>query len=79
MLVTAGGTDVCIWHLLGSGQLVRRVTMHQKTITSVLVAAMAGAEPHVMTAGLDGHVKVRGAGSPLSLPVQGPSFAACLL
>ena len=61
LLVTAGGTDLCIWHLLHSGQLVRRVTAHQKTVTSVVVGSLGGAEPHVLTAGLDGHVKVRGA------------------
>lgn len=58
MLVTAGGTDICIWSMLGSGQLVQRITAHQKTATSVLVAAMAGDRPHIMSAGLDGHVKV---------------------
>ena len=61
LLVTAGGTDICIWHMLNSGQLVQRVTAHQKTVTSVLVAALAGAgaEPHVLSAGLDGHIKVQ--------------------
>lgn len=58
LLVTAGGTDICIWSMLGSGQLVQRVVAHQKTATSVLVAALAGAEPHVLSAGLDGHIKV---------------------
>lgn len=56
--MTAGGTDICIWSMLGSGQLVQRVVAHQKTATSVLVAALAGAEPHVLSAGLDGHIKV---------------------
>lgn len=58
LLVTAGGTDVCIWSMLGSGQLVQRVTAHQKTVTCVLAAPLVGAEPHVLSAGLDGHVKV---------------------
>ncbi|KAL4433601.1 hypothetical protein ABPG75_000042 [Micractinium tetrahymenae] len=58
LLVTAGGTDICIWSMLGSGQLVQRITAHQKTATSVLVAPLAGAEPHVLSAGLDGHIKV---------------------
>lgn len=66
LLVTAGGTDVCVWHLLHSGQLVQRITAHQKTATSVIVAAMAGEEAHVMSAGLDGHVKVLGS---IVLPV----------
>ena len=58
LLVTAGGTDLCFWQLLQSGQLVQRVTAHQKTITSVVVAALASSQPHVVSAGLDGHVKV---------------------
>lgn len=58
LLVTAGGTDVCIWHMLQSGQLVQRVTAHQKTVTSVVVAALASPQPHIVSAGLDGHVKV---------------------
>jgi U3 small nucleolar RNA-associated protein 15 len=59
LLVTAGGSDLCIWHVLQSGQLVQRVTAHQKTVTSVAIAALAGPQPHVVSAGLDGHVKVR--------------------
>lgn len=62
LLVTAGGTDVCVWHMLHSGQLVHRITAHQKTATSVLVSALAGAQPHITSAGLDGHVKVSGLG-----------------
>lgn len=58
LLVTAGGTDICIWHMLGSGQLVHRISAHQKTVTSVLVASMTGQAPHIMSAGLDGYVKV---------------------
>ncbi|KAL4854143.1 U3 small nucleolar RNA-associated protein 15 [Chlorella vulgaris] len=57
LLVTAGGTDICIWHMLGSGQLVHRISAHQKTVTSVLVASMTGQAPHIMSAGLDGYVK----------------------
>lgn len=65
LLVTAGGTDLCIWHMLHSGQLLQRITAHQKTATSVVVTAMAGAEPHIMSAGLDGHVKVGAAATRL--------------
>ena len=61
LLVTAGSTQVCVWHVLGGGQLVHRITAHQKTATSVVVAALAGAQPHLVSAGLDGHVKVGGA------------------
>ena len=58
--MTAGGTDICIWHVLGSGKLVQRITAHQKTATSVMVMdTSGGAEPQVVSAGLDGHVKVR--------------------
>ena len=57
--MTAGGTDICIWHVLGSGKLVQRITAHQKTATSVMVMdTSGGAEPQVVSAGLDGHIKV---------------------
>ncbi|KAL4450608.1 hypothetical protein ABPG77_000964 [Micractinium sp. CCAP 211/92] len=58
LLVTAGGTDICIWSMFSSGRLVQRVIAHQKTATSVLVAALAGAKAQVLSAGLDGQIKV---------------------
>ncbi len=57
LLVTAGGTDICIWSMFSSGRLVQRVIAHQKTATSVLVAALAGAKAQVLSAGLDGQIK----------------------
>lgn len=45
--------------MLGSGQLVQRITAHQKTATSVVVAPMVDAEAHIISSGLDGHVKVQ--------------------
>lgn len=57
MLATASGTDICIWDVAG-GRLVQRVAVHKKTATCVLVAQMIGSKPHIVSAGLDGHVKV---------------------
>lgn len=62
MLVTAGGPTVCAWDLFSGGRMLQRMTSHQKTVTSVLVAPGAGprssAGPRIMSASLDGHVKV---------------------
>jgi len=58
--VTAGGNQLCVWDLLG-GKLLRRLSNHQKTVTSVLVSPMTGAHggaPRLLSGSLDGHVKV---------------------
>jgi hypothetical protein len=43
------------------GKLLRRLSNHQKTVTSVLVSPMTGANggaPRLLSGSLDGHVKV---------------------
>lgn len=61
-VVTAGGNHVCVWDLLGGGRLLRRMGNHQKTVTCLAVAPMAGpnstAAARLLTGSLDGHVKV---------------------
>eukprot|EP00891_Asterochloris_glomerata_P002672 jgi/Astpho2/2672/fgenesh1_pm.00049_%23_14_t len=62
LAVTAGGTSVCIWDILGGGRLLARLDNHQKTVTCLRVAAHAGpassAAPRLLTGSLDKHVKV---------------------
>lgn len=64
MLVTAGGTEVKIWAILGGcGALLARLTSFQKTVTCICVSPMAGpdsqASARLLAGSLDGHVKVR--------------------
>jgi WD40 repeat protein len=58
LLATASGTDICIWDVAGGGRLMQRIAVHKKTATGVLVTQLLGSKPHVVSAGLDGHVKV---------------------
>lgn len=62
LAVSVGGNYLCVWDLLSGGRLLKRVANHQKTITCVRVAPAAGSSinpaPRLMTASLDGHVKV---------------------
>lgn len=55
-----------MWDLFSGGRLLRRLSNHQKTITSVLLSPAAGPEgaaaPRMLSASLDGHVKVGGGG-----------------
>jgi U3 small nucleolar RNA-associated protein 15 len=64
LFVTAGGNKVCVWDLLGGCRLLRQMTNHQKTVTSVVLSSSAGPEstaaPRMLSASLDGHVKVGG-------------------
>mmetsp|Transcript_38583 Transcript_38583/g.109118 ORF Transcript_38583/g.109118 Transcript_38583/m.109118 type:complete len:511 (-) Transcript_38583:107-1639(-) len=59
--VTAGGNHLCVWDLLG-GKLLKRLSNHQKTVSCVVVSAMAGpqssATARLLSGSLDGHVKV---------------------
>lgn len=64
LLITAGGQQLCCWDLVSGGRLLHKLTAHQKTITSVAVqhidSGSSGAkELRVISASLDGHVKVR--------------------
>ena len=55
ILVSAGGNYIRVWDLVGGGRLVGTALNHRKTVTSV---AVDGAGEHVLSASLDGHVKV---------------------
>eukprot|EP00898_Chlorokybus_atmophyticus_P008774 jgi/Chlat1/8899/Chrsp92S08207 len=63
LLVSAGGNYLSIWDVVG-GKLLRRVSHHQKTITQVHIApntassVLERAAPRMLSASLDGHVKV---------------------
>jgi U3 small nucleolar RNA-associated protein 15 len=69
LLVTAGGTKLCIWDLYSGGRLLKTLTNHQKTVTSVLVSSSSyssgggessssSSSPRLLSGSLDGHVKV---------------------
>ncbi|WIA16183.1 hypothetical protein OEZ85_012896 [Tetradesmus obliquus] len=62
LLVTAGGTNLCIWDLLSGGKLLRRLSNFQKTVTCVKLSPYAGpdsaAAPRMLAGSLDGHVKI---------------------
>jgi len=54
MLLSAGGQEVRVWDLVG-GRAMHTFSNHQKNVTSL---AMDGSGSRVLSAGLDGHVKV---------------------
>lgn len=62
LLVTAGGTSLCVWDLLSGGKLLRRLSNFQKTVTCVRLSPYAGpdsaAAPRMLAGSLDGHVKI---------------------
>lgn len=62
LLVSVGGTSVCVWDMVGGGRLLKKLTNFQKTVTTVKLSPMAGpdsaAAPRLLTGSLDGHVKV---------------------
>lgn len=68
LLASAGGSYVSVWDVIGGGRVLQRLTNHQKTVTSVRIAsppvlatpgaARRTASPRLLTASLDGHVKV---------------------
>ena len=55
LLISAGGNEIKVWDILGGGRLVRSWSNHQKTITSL---CLDGTENRILSAGLDGHVKI---------------------
>ena len=55
LLLSAGGNEIKVWDILGGGRLVRTWSNHQKTITSL---CLDGTENRILSAGLDGHVKI---------------------
>ncbi|XP_050438540.1 U3 small nucleolar RNA-associated protein 15 homolog [Adelges cooleyi] len=54
LLVSAGGTEVCIWDVL-AGKLLAKLTQNHKTITALCLAKKGSA---IVTASLDKHVKI---------------------
>lgn len=62
MAITVGGYSIRIWDLLAGGKLVHEISNHQKTVTSVCVAAEAGpassSSSRILTGSLDSHVRV---------------------
>jgi hypothetical protein len=62
LMVSAGGTWLCVWDVLGGGRLLKKLTNFQKTVTSVILSPCAGpasaAAPRMLAGSLDGHVKV---------------------
>lgn len=55
MLLTAGGNEIKVWDILGGGRLMHTFNNHQKNITCL---TMDGTHSRVLSAGLDGHVKI---------------------
>lgn len=65
LLASAGGTEVKIWDIVGGGRQVQTLGSHQKTVTSLTMtapresySALEGDGPRLLTASLDGHVRV---------------------
>lgn len=54
LLLSAGGQEVKVWDLIG-GRVMHTFSNHQKNVTSL---AMDGSGSRILSAGLDGHVKV---------------------
>lgn len=59
-LVTAGGNTCKVWDIVGGGKLIQSFSSHQKLITSLQVD---GSGSRLLTAGLDGLVKVHEIGT----------------
>jgi U3 small nucleolar RNA-associated protein 15 len=58
-LMLSAGSNYCrIWDVMGGGKLLCEWSSHQKTITSV---CLDGTGTRILTAGLDGHVKIHDA------------------
>lgn len=55
LLFAAAGNSVSVWDVMGGGRLVHSFSNHQKMITSLAVDATG---QRLLTASLDGHVKV---------------------
>ena len=55
MLLTASGSEVRVYDIISGGKLLHTFNNHQKTVTSL---CMDGTSSRVLSAGLDGHLKV---------------------
>ncbi|CAM6119018.1 unnamed protein product [Calypogeia fissa] len=65
LVATAGATEVKIWDILGGGRLLHVLGSHQKTVTKLCIttpqvsgSGIMGTSPRLLSASLDGHVKV---------------------
>ncbi|XP_078446108.1 transducin family protein / WD-40 repeat family protein [Wolffia australiana] len=58
LVATAGGDVVKLWDVIGGGRAVHRLDCHTKTVTSLCLARLGQGEPRLVTAALDGFVKV---------------------
>lgn len=61
LLVTAGGPYLCVWDVLSTGRMLRKLETHHKTITSVNVLQRfreSGDGLRLVSASLDQHVKI---------------------
>lgn len=65
LLASAGGTEVKIWDIVGGGRQLQMSGSHQKTVTSLAMAAPGNSiapgehdSLRLLTGSLDGHVKV---------------------
>ena len=62
--VSAAGPNLYVWDLLSGGKLLRKIAAHQKTITCLAYAPLAGAAeehaagPRILSGGLDGAARV---------------------
>lgn len=74
ILATVGGSEVKLWDVMSGGRLVHTFNNHQKNITSLALDSNAS---RLLSAGLDGHVKVYSLSS-LEV-VHGMKFAAPIL
>ncbi|RIB22952.1 WD40-repeat-containing domain protein [Gigaspora rosea] len=55
MIISAGGPTITVWDLISGGRVVRSVSNHQKTITSM---CFDGSSSRLLTGSLDHHVKI---------------------
>ncbi|KAG9305358.1 hypothetical protein G9A89_011491 [Geosiphon pyriformis] len=55
ILVSAGGSTLQVWDLIGGGRLVHSLSNHQKTITSL---CFDSSYSHILTGSLDRHIKI---------------------
>ncbi|CAA7408429.1 unnamed protein product [Spirodela intermedia] len=61
LMATAGGNVVKLWDVISGGRMIHRLDCHNKTVTSVCLGAVGKGdegEPRLLTASLDGYVKV---------------------
>ena len=61
IVVTAGGPYLCIWDVLSTGRMLRKLESHHKTITAVNVVHGSHQQlngPRLASASLDQHVKI---------------------